>query len=408
VSGVNQNPRYITDIPTTDKIETNTYSGAGIDDVNCRPLNWIKQKRDLIINNEVITKARDSIEPQIYPTSKIIKDFESSDTEIYVEDISLFVYDNTPIGGEVLGFDLSIYEENVQYVSAGITATVSIGGTIESITINESGSGYIGTSVNVKFSRPYEYLEPGIVELGLVNISSSKDQVDSAIESVTASGILSVSNGQVSLPFTLTNPGVGYTPTNPPDVIVEFPTFDKIELATNSERITGAVSGITSIRETTGIGTDKGLEFTIDSNSIFNFDTQQAFSTGYPFYISNSTVGNGVTSIDTSDSDIIGIGTVGLDNIYYAHSWDATSGIITANILSTTDFSSLGIPTSTSDQNYPVAIISWGKISELERNDNSISLSVKGNTVSGLSTYPVVQRREYGLRSNGSIKKLLN
>ena len=36
----------------------------------------------------------------------------------------------------------------------------------------------------------------------------------------------------------------------------------------------------------------------------------------YPIYITNTTVGTGVTSIFDSDSEVVGIGTTFLDNIY--------------------------------------------------------------------------------------------
>ena len=62
-------------------------------------------------------------------------------------------------------------------------------------------------------------------------------------------------------------------------------------------------------------------------------------STGYPIYIYDTRIGSGVTSIDNSNSAVVGIGTTFLDNVYYVSAWsnDNTGdgpkiGIITCNV----------------------------------------------------------------------------
>ena len=52
------------------KIETNLYTELGVDERNFKPLSWSKQKIDKKINGEIVFKTRDSIESQVYPTSK--------------------------------------------------------------------------------------------------------------------------------------------------------------------------------------------------------------------------------------------------------------------------------------------------------------------------------------------------
>ena len=54
-------------------METNLYTGGGIDENNFKPLSWTKQKVDKIIANEIVSKSRDSIEAQIYPTAKLFR-----------------------------------------------------------------------------------------------------------------------------------------------------------------------------------------------------------------------------------------------------------------------------------------------------------------------------------------------
>jgi hypothetical protein len=56
----------------------------------------------------------------------------------------------------------------------------------------------------------------------------------------------------------------------------------------------------------------------------------------------------------------------------------------------------------------PNGYYSWGRLSSLSRASNPISIGVSGRTInSGLSTFPTIQRRGYGLRDNGAIRKIL-
>ena len=125
---------------------------------------------------------------------------------------------------------------------------------------------------------------------------------------------------------------------------------------------------------------------------------------GNPIYIFNTNIGNGVTSIYNSNTSIVGIGTTFLDNIYNvsAYSLNGSVGIVTCNILSTT--STIGLSTS----GLYVGEFSWGKLSGFTRSSSPISIGVTGNTVDvGLSTFPTIQRRGYGLRNTGSLRKTL-
>ena len=63
-----QNERLVKEILNANTLETDIYSGRGVDETNKKPIRWTKQKTDIRVGNEVISKARPSIEPQIYPT----------------------------------------------------------------------------------------------------------------------------------------------------------------------------------------------------------------------------------------------------------------------------------------------------------------------------------------------------
>ena len=118
-------------------------------------------------------------------------------------------------------------------------------------------------------------------------------------------------------------------------------------------------------------------------------------------------MGSGVTSVDYEDSSIVGIGTEYLDNVYYIKSLtrNADKAEIICNIHSSTNI--VGIATTGTREN-PVGRFSWGRISGFTRSTtNPISIGVTGLTVdAGLSTFPFAQRRGFGLRDIGAIRKL--
>ena len=92
-----ENDRVVKQILGADLVETDIYTGLGVDETNNKPVRWEKQKVDIILNGEVIDKTRSSIEPQIYPTSKIIGDLSvtsgkgtGTNDGIFVDDATSF------------------------------------------------------------------------------------------------------------------------------------------------------------------------------------------------------------------------------------------------------------------------------------------------------------------------------
>ena len=300
---ITQDKRVVYDIAGSDKIETNLYVSQGIDSDNEKPLYWTKQKVDLLINGDIISKSRDSIESQVYPTANIIGDFSNSADQIFVDDTSLFDYENESPSTRSIGFNAIV--------------------------------------------------------------------------------------------FTNTNVGIATT---------DFST--QYEILTGVNDVEGSSASVVGIATTTGIGVPLALKFTLNPSP-------PDLQVGYPIYISNTSVGSGVTSIDSSNSSIVAISTSYLNNIYKIHAFNSTTGIITCNIASNTSI--VGIAT-TGTLNYPVGRMSWGRLSGFTRSSSPISIAVTGYTSSigissegynsGLSTYPVVQRRGFGLRSNGSLVKI--
>jgi len=87
-----QDNRIIYELIAADTVETQTYSGIGIvtDPAARRPTMWRKQTKDMLIDGVRISKERNYLEPQIYPTSGIIKSVSNSDNIIWIEDSWLY------------------------------------------------------------------------------------------------------------------------------------------------------------------------------------------------------------------------------------------------------------------------------------------------------------------------------
>ena len=87
-----QDNRIVYELIAADTVETTTYAGVGIStdgDFN-RPTMWRKQTNDMIIDGVKISKERNNLEPQILPTTGIIKSITPTDSKIYVKDSWLF------------------------------------------------------------------------------------------------------------------------------------------------------------------------------------------------------------------------------------------------------------------------------------------------------------------------------
>ncbi len=119
-------------------------------------------------------------------------------------------------------------------ISAGATANVSVAGTIQSISISYNGSGY----------------RAGVQTVN-VGVALS-DIIDTNVEII---GTANISNGQITS-VNITNPGSGYTFTNPPSVIFDPPiAYNNIPLIYSSES-TGS-----------GVGTEAKVDIVVGQGS---------------------------------------------------------------------------------------------------------------------------------------------
>ena len=209
--------RTIAEITGSDILETSTYTGPG----NLfKPFEWAKQKRDKFIKGDVVYKTRDSIEPKIFPTAKVIGDITPESTEIFVDNAQFFDYDEVIYDLNVNSFDFDAFiMPHGDIIGAGFTAVVGSGGTISAVQIGKPGAGYTGSQIDLKFSAPLK------VGVGV---------------GTTATVTASIQNGQVSS-VSITNPGFGYT--------------DFVTISTGNVGINSSAVGINSNFTTTGITT---------------------------------------------------------------------------------------------------------------------------------------------------------
>ena len=403
--------RIVKEILSADLIETDVYTGKGIDVNDEKPVRWEKQKVDVILNGEIIPKTRPVLEPQIYPTAKIIADLSTTDgpgTEpedgIFVDDSFPFLYEKeryNESGDDQVDALISSGQGEVS-VAAAATAIVASDGTISSIVMTENGERIFSTPT-VKIAAPHEVgVGIGTTATATANISSTNF---GSVQSIT-----------------ITNSGFGYTHSAPPGVIIELPTFEteKITTITNVEGYTGIITGISPVT-TSG---QKGIKFMFravkpDNNGKLENETVTKLKVGYPILVTDTSVGTGLTSVNGHNNSVVGIGTQFLDNIYVVRSFsnkDSNNGEIVCDVKNnsnTSGINSTGFYNGTQGQTIPLGLINWGRIygNDLNRSSNPISIGVTGLTVDvGLTTFPTIQRKNYvitsvrGVRSSGSIR----
>ena len=140
--------------------------------------------------------------------------------------------------------------------------------------------------------------------------------------SVTISGVGTVTG------VAITNPGVGYTWTSVPSVLISHPTL------TDEENSVGTYSGdqgnivgfgTTTIASGTQIIFDLFIPFNSfmrDGNLTGTAVTVSGIGTDDYFVVSNSNMGTGSTSITSIDvaGSTVGIGTSFVDNVYQVNS----------------------------------------------------------------------------------------
>ena len=220
----------------------------------------------------------------------------------------------------------------------------------------------------------------------------------------TRASATSTLTGDAVSSITVTSPGTGYTNTNPPEVLIEVPTVTReINDSSTYEGDFGEIVGIA----TTAVGVaSTGIVFDLfiptnsylrDTSIVGTAITISGIQTGYYFTVSNSNIGNGVTSIYQNRS-VLGIGTTFLDNVYEVAAVSvaetSTPGIANTYVArvttSVSSFNSLsGVGVSELFGNF-----SWGRITLGARPSTAVTSfnAYTQNGFTGISTSAVVNR----------------
>jgi hypothetical protein len=380
---LSQDDRLVTEIISSDTLDTNLYPGPGIsqDENLLRPIVWCRQTDDLFVNGQPVGKDRIIYEPYVQPVSNIIENIEITSDVIFVESVKTFfdseeeyIHDGTSEKSQ--NKILIISQDNL--VAAAATAVVSTSGTISSIIISDGGVGYT-TSPTVSISNP-------------IGVGTSGRAAASA----------TFINGSVTT-VAITTGGFGYDSEQPPMVLIESP-HPKYEIIDNIS-YTGDFGVITGIK-TTSVGvasTGIILDFFIPSNSPLRDGKSvtvgvattgiSGIQTGYYFVINKSNVGEGLTTLDSS-GEVVGVGTTFIDNIYQVSAVSiaqtAVAGVgitcVAQVTVSVSDYNGLsGLGFSGFYGEY-----SWGRISTPIRKDPQ-DFETYAN-IGGISTSPVIQR----------------
>jgi hypothetical protein len=378
---IGQDPRVISFITSSDSFETGIYLGEGVDELNPKPMDLIPQKTDLVTNLITQYKDRDSLESQIFPTAKIIKSVSNSDTEIFVDNAQFFKYEENQFDLSIPNFN-GLIVQNGSPISAALTATVSLSSTISKITVNSGGSGYAGLGIGNSI----------LLKLRSVSSIGGTDAIISATVSAA---------GTITTPIYISNSGYGYTYSNPPEVIAPISAIPN-ELVTDINFVQGFSGIITGITTCPGIGTNLALKLFTSYDQNINVSN---LIVGYPIYVFDTSIGNGITSINSNELQIVSIGNTYCDNIYQVHQITNLNlkGEIICNISDKT--SVIGLKTTGSSLK---GRFSWGKFSSVKRSEtNPLSIDLSNYTASsGLSSFPTIQRRGYGLRELGGLVKI--
>jgi hypothetical protein len=374
-----QEERLVTDVISSDTVETNPYSGENIsaNPTNQRTVEWCKQTSDKIINGQIISKSRTLNEALVNPSTYIIQSVGIGSTIVYVESVRSF-FDSVKENQTTINKQKIIIVSQDSIVGASATAIVSVGGTISSVVINNGGVGYT-TSPNVIIGNP--------VGMGTTQRAS-------------ASATISI-GGSVSS-ITMTLPGTGYTVTNPPQVLVEIPeTVYEINTSASYTGDFGQIVGVS----TTSVGVaSTGIIFDFyiptssvlrDTSIVSSAATISGIQTGYYFVIKNSNVGTGVTSLYQNGS-VLGIATQFLDGIYEVASVSIAQTSVPGIALTyvarvTTSVSNYGSLSGIGYSSF-FGEYSWGRIELGTRSNPQRFNSYLDNGATGISSAAIVNR----------------
>ena len=271
----------------------------------------------------------------------------------------------------------------MRYLNSKIFKYNVTAGTITSLSITDGGYGYT-SAPTVTIGAP----------VGLGTTPGDNQAYATA----------TLSSGVVNAITIGSTPGSGYTSTNPPEVLIPAPSL--IKGKATSVTYQGDFGIITGVHTTTVGVASTGLVFDLfippDSelrdSDIVGVTTVSGIATGYYFTVSNSTVGNGVTSL-YQNSSTIGIGSTFIDNVYEVAA--VSIGVTAAESKTGAGLSAVAkVTVSVKDWNSISGLgyssyygdYSWGKVLFGDRDNAKAYNAYTNDGITGISTGGIVRR----------------
>ena len=377
---IDQNARLVTEILSSDTVKTNAYAGAGIDPNpdHARTVTWCKQTIDKVINGKIVSKSRELNEALINPRTNIIQSVGVGSTMVFVESVIPFFNPDDENQSTKKIQTISLVSQN-NIVAASAVAVVSVANTVESITIGYGGTGYTSTP-SVTIETP--------VGLG----TTAKATATATLTGDTISSI------------TVNTPGIGYTRTSVPQVLIEAPKLIKETNETNLyQGDFGDIVGLTSTSvgvASTGYVMDLFIptdSFLRDTKVVGTAVTLSDISVGDYFTIKNSNVGSGVTSLYQTGGTL-GVTSQFLDAVYevaaVSVATTAVAGVgvtyvkrVTVSVEDLGNISGIGLTQFYGE-------FSWGKITLGSRTNAAAFDAYLLNGIAGITTGGVINRIE--------------
>ena len=390
-----ENPRIVTQVTSTDTVDTNPYYGPGntTNEDMLRPVKWCRQTADKIINDLPVGKDRELYEPVINPTSNLIASVGIGSTQVYVQSVRPFF---NPQNETATATNLT-FQDKIKFalpstsrVSAAATAVVSGLGTISSFTLSTGGVGY-GATPDVSIGKTS------------VGVGTTSDAI----------GTVTISGGVVT-GIAVSVGGAGYSQTSPPQVLVGPPGISEEEAKV--EDFNGDFGSIVGFGTTT-VSTNPHFMFDffiprdsflrdslimVDSIGGGGITTVSTMSAGDYFAIEESNIGLAATSITTLDgsANVVGIGTSFIDNVYRVASAETVRVNVTGigftdvrrvftRVADTMNNFTFGVGI-TSSPNY--GNFSWGRIDVSSRGSLTAYTARTSSGIGGITTSTSVER----------------
>lgn len=393
-----QKERIVKGINGIDSVDTFVYQDYGINYLEPKPIDLIRQENDLIINGEITSRNRISQDCNLIPAAKLIRSVSIGDTAIYLD--SAYPLFTKLDENELIKPNRSIrIIENLDYLSVAATTIVSIGKTISSIIFDNSLDYTYSTPPNISISIPtQEYVDP------LTN--------DSTLLNASAEAVLSLSGKLESI--TIVDGGFGYS-QNTTKVLISSPETKYEDII--SYDVVGDYGKIVGIitypQGTSGIGTTTPklsfeLESNIDELEFYGILSSQ-LEIGDYFIINNSNVvcGHALTGITTEFGGManypqskVGTAVSFLDGVYRVEDIQRpveNVGIVTVSCnFAPNENGGISINMSSLNSNY-YGDYSWAKVINFDPRsiDNSYDFSINvDNGIYGINESSNVYRNQ--------------